>query len=191
MSRAQRPLAIASAPAKTKSEAMEKRLDELLMHGPELTGVASRDVALSIAFQVARALVHPQPKDDTLAIIGALEAVNEMAPKGPVQAMLAAQMIATNQASAKFLAASLLDEQTLESRTANVNRAARLMQIYLLQIEAFEKLRGNSVQQKMVVEHVHIHEGGQAIVGALTSGFDPVSVGPSRVGPMAGGGTEK
>jgi len=108
--------------------------------------------------QFAIALVHPKPPTDcTLALVEAFDTAKEVAPKGPVQAVLAAQIVAANQASAKFLAASLSEEQTLEARTANVNRAVRLMQVYLLQIEAFEKLRGNFVQQKVIVEHVHVH----------------------------------
>jgi len=69
---------------------------------------------------------------------------------------------------ARFLACAFSEGQTLESRTAKVNRAARLMQLYLLQVEAFQKLRGKSVQQKVIVEHAHVHEGGQAIVGGVT-----------------------
>lgn len=83
--------------------------------------------------------------------------MQEMAPEGPVQAMLAAQMIGVNEASAKFLAVAFEEGHTLESRTSNVNRAVRLMQLFLLQVEAFDRLRGKSVQQKVVVEHVHVH----------------------------------
>jgi hypothetical protein len=83
--------------------------------------------------------------------------MQEMAPEGPVQAMLAAQMIGVNEASAKFLAVAFEEGHTLESRTSNVNRAVRLMQLFLLQVEAFDRLRGKSVQQKVVVEHVHVN----------------------------------
>jgi hypothetical protein len=75
---------------------------------------------------------------------------------------------APNKMPARFLACAFSEGQTLESRTTNVNPAARLMQLYLLQVEAFQKLCGKSVQQKAIVEHVHVHEGGQVIVGAVT-----------------------
>ena len=158
------------APEKnTREQALENRLDKLVLGSAELTGVKSREVADGIVYQVGAALIHPKPKGDIPTLIKALEAIGEMAPKGPVQSMLAAQMIATNEASARFLACSFEEGHTLESRTANVNRAVRLMQLYLLQVEAFQKLRGKSVQQKVIVEHVHVHEGGQAIVGAVTA----------------------
>ena len=48
-------------------------------------------------------------------------------------------------------------------------RATRLMRLHLEQIEAMQKLKGKAGQQKVTVEHVHVHEGGQAIVGAVSS----------------------
>jgi hypothetical protein len=36
-------------------------------------------------------------------------------------------------------------------------------------LEALDRYRGTG-QQKVTVEHVHVHSGGQAIVGAVTGG---------------------
>ena len=41
------------------------------------------------------------------------------------------------------------------------------MRIFNEQLEAMQKLKGKASQQKVTVEHVHVHEGGQAIVGAV------------------------
>jgi hypothetical protein len=38
-----------------------------------------------------------------------------------------------------------------------------------MQVEALQRYRGKG-QQKVTVEHVHVHSGGQAIVGALQGG---------------------
>jgi hypothetical protein len=43
------------------------------------------------------------------------------------------------------------------------------MHVFGEQLEAMQKLKGRSGQQKVTVEHVHIHRGGQAIVGAVTT----------------------
>lgn len=48
-----------------------------------------------------------------------------------------------------------------------VASATRLMRLYTEQLEAMAKLKGKSTQQKVIVEHVHVHSGGQAIVGAV------------------------
>jgi hypothetical protein len=42
--------------------------------------------------------------------------------------------------------------------------AARLLRAYSAQVEIFRRLRHGG-QQFVRVEHVHIHEGGQAIIG--------------------------
>jgi len=39
------------------------------------------------------------------------------------------------------------------------------MNIFIRQIETLEKYRGKSTQQKVIVEHVYVEEGGKAIVG--------------------------
>jgi hypothetical protein len=49
---------------------------------------------------------------------------------------------------------------------ANVLRT-RLLRLFNEQLQALAGLRGQTGQQKVTVEHVHVHEGGQAIVGAV------------------------
>jgi hypothetical protein len=44
--------------------------------------------------------------------------------------------------------------------------AAKLLRAYCTQIETLRRLRGSG-NQSIRVEHVHVHEGGQAIVGAV------------------------
>jgi len=44
------------------------------------------------------------------------------------------------------------------------------MRLFNEQLEAMQKLKGKAGQQKVTVEHVHVHEGGQAIVGAVSAG---------------------
>ena len=44
------------------------------------------------------------------------------------------------------------------------------MRLFGEQLEAMQKLKGKSGQQKVTVEHVHVHDGGQAIVGTVTAG---------------------
>jgi hypothetical protein len=41
------------------------------------------------------------------------------------------------------------------------------MNLFIAQLGAMAKLKGTAGQQKMTVEHVHVHAGGQAIVGPV------------------------
>jgi hypothetical protein len=43
------------------------------------------------------------------------------------------------------------------------------MRVLSEQLEAMQKLRGKSVQQKVTVKHIHIHQGGQAILGVAAA----------------------
>ncbi len=52
--------------------------------------------------------------------------------------------------------------------TAGANAIARLAKAFAMQVEALRRLR-NGGSLLVRVEHVHVHEGGQAIV-------DPVAV---------------
>jgi hypothetical protein len=59
------------------------------------------------------------------------------------------------------------DEEFDDGIEANVRRATQFMRIFNEQLEAMQKLKGKASQQKVTVEHVHVQEGGQAIVGAV------------------------
>lgn len=87
--------------------------------------------------------------------------------------MLAVQMMGVHQAALMFLKNATVEQQTAEGRDLNLLRATRLMRLFLEQLEAMQKLKGKAGQQKVTVEHVHVHEGGRAIVGAVGVGERP------------------
>src|SRR5262245_1267405 len=54
--------------------------------------------------------------------------------------------------------------KTFEGRRENLSQANKLSGTHATLLEALSRHRGKG-QQKVTVEHVHVHEGGQAIVG--------------------------
>lgn len=96
----------------------------------------------------------------------ALSILYGIKPKDELESMLAMQMIGVHNLAMEFMARANYKEQTPIGVDANVNRATKLLRTYTAQIEALNRYRGNT-QQKMTVEHVHVHEGGQAIVGNI------------------------
>ena len=50
-----------------------------------------------------------------------------------------------------------------------VNRATKLSRNFIALIEALNKHRGKG-GQKMTVEHVHVNDGGQAVIGNVEGG---------------------
>jgi hypothetical protein len=92
-----------------------------------------------------------------LAVVDGIEAESE------VEAMLGAQMAGTHAVAMELLARARHSEYV--STTIDYGHlAAKLLRTYTGQLEALAKLRRNGAQT-VRVEHVHVHEGGQAIVG--------------------------
>jgi hypothetical protein len=145
-------------------------LAEMLEDLCALTGTRHNEVAIRIVSQLASSFQYPKPADADVSLIQAIGAITELAPQSLTEAMLATQMIATHEASLMFMRRATAEGQTSEASDANVVRATRLMRLHLDQIEAMQKLKGKAGQQKIVVEHVHVYQGGQAIVGAVNAG---------------------
>jgi hypothetical protein len=72
-------------------------------------------------------------------------------------------MVATHGAAMELLRRAMQAEYRHNLQDAG-NLALKLLRTYTAQLEALQRYRGKG-QQKVTVEHVHIHQGGQAIVG--------------------------
>jgi hypothetical protein len=97
-----------------------------------------------------------------VAVIGDIE------PRDQMEAMLAAQMAAVHMATMSC-AARLTSSERLYQVEAAQKALNKLARTFATQMEALNRYRGKG-QQKMTVEHVHVHEGGQAIVGNVSKG---------------------
>ena len=64
---------------------------------------------------------------------------------------------------------AMISDQHPESIERNTNRATKLLRTFAAQMEALKRYRTGG-QQKMIIEHIHINKGGQAIVGSVTQG---------------------
>jgi hypothetical protein len=80
--------------------------------------------------------------------------------------MMAAQLIAAHSAAMECYRRAMIGEQTLEGRRENLNQANKLTRSFAVLLDALNRHRGKG-QQKVTVEHVHVHSGGQAIVGSV------------------------
>ena len=98
-----------------------------------------------------------------------LEAMAGISPKDEIEGMLVAQMIACHSAAMECFRRAMIKEQTFDGRNQNLNFANKLSRTYALHMESLDKHRGKG-QQKVTVEHVHVHQGGQAIVGNVSNG---------------------
>lgn len=97
-----------------------------------------------------------------------LVALIEIAPKNVIEGMIAAQLIAAHNATMECHRRAMLGEQTLEGRRENLTQANKLSRTCTELLEALNRHRGKG-QQKVTVEHVHVHAGGQAVVGMVNT----------------------
>jgi hypothetical protein len=124
-----------------------------LWHGPSPTGV--------------------DPKMDMT--MQALSLCEDFRPRNVLQAMLMVQMIGVHQAATECLALAtgntgedgVRTPPRLDTTELRMRQATQLMRLFTEQLDAWASLKGKRGRQKMTVRHVHVHPGGQAIVGTV------------------------
>jgi hypothetical protein len=87
-------------------------------------------------------------------------------PTDEIEGMIAAQLLAAHNASMECYRRAMLGEQTFEGHRENLNQANKLSRSFAILLDALNRHRGKG-QQKVTVEHVHVHAGGQAVVGVV------------------------
>jgi hypothetical protein len=92
-----------------------------------------------------------------------------IAPQDEIEGMIAAQLIAAHNATMECYRRAMIGEQTLEGRRDNLSQANKLSRTYAVLLDALNRYRGKEGQQKVTVEHVDVHAGGQAVVGMVES----------------------
>jgi hypothetical protein len=105
-------------------------------------------------------------RDQRTAILAFLASVK---PGDAVEGMIATQLYASHAAAMECYRRAMLPGQPLEAKQINLTLAAKLTRANATQAEALKKYRSKG-QQKVIVEYVHVYEGGQAIVGQVTPG---------------------
>ncbi|HUU17685.1 MAG TPA: hypothetical protein VMW72_11085 [Sedimentisphaerales bacterium] len=90
-------------------------------------------------------------------------------PQDEIEGMLAVQMVGVHNLAMETLKRAILVGQTGKGKELNVNQATKMLRTFIAQIDVLKKYRTGG-QQKMIVEHVHVNEGGQAIVGTINQG---------------------
>jgi hypothetical protein len=109
-------------------------------------------------------------------------------PKDELEGMIAAQLLAAHNAAMECYRRAMLGEQTFEGRRENLGQANKLSRTYAVLLDALNHHRGKG-QQKVTVEHVHVHSGGQAVVGMVETpgGCPPKSKEQPHAIPFAPG----
>ncbi|WP_300461276.1 hypothetical protein [Desulfobacula sp.] len=98
-----------------------------------------------------------------------LSMMAELKPKDAFEGMLVSQMGVNYVQAMDCLRMAAANKEYSKIYERFQNQAIKLMRLYNQQLETLDKHR-NKGRQKMTVKHVHVHDGGQAIVGTVTQG---------------------
>jgi len=107
-----------------------------------------------------------KPNEDELNFM--LSVVKGAEPRDQFEAMLAAQMAVVHTQTMSF-ARRLANDGSIHQQDSAERAFNKLARTYTTQIEAFKRYRTGG-QQNIVVQHVTVNEGGQAIVGNVAHG---------------------
>ena len=132
----------------------------------ETTGSPDVDFYQTILTQVRATLPQEEPERATNFVAAFMHGLK---PQDEMEGVLIAQMAGIHNLIMEYMRKAVIPEQYLEAAEDYTNRAYKLINVFLRQVEALQKYRGKTSQQKVIVEHVHIYEGGQAVVGHIES----------------------
>jgi hypothetical protein len=89
-------------------------------------------------------------------------------PNNELESMMLAQTVSAHHAAMECYRRSMIPEQNALAFRETLNLASKLSRTSAELLLALGKYRSRG-QQKVTVEHVHVHPGGQAIVGNVES----------------------
>ncbi len=158
----------ATKPRASLQKRRAERISEIEDVVRQIAGVRTSDVAQHLVGQLSKLQPWANQRSDAERWSAAVTMLAELRPASGPEALLAVQLIGVHHAATQFLARATCEGQTFGDTDANVLRATRLMRLFKEQLGAMEMLKGKTRRQKVTVEHVHVHAGGQAIVGAVS-----------------------
>jgi ATP-dependent Clp protease adapter protein ClpS len=134
-------------------------------NGDAIPGRGGDDLLTLLAMQVldATKINTHTDADKAQRYNAAIAALHDIAPVGALEGMLATQLIATHMATMDcYKHINVTNERN--THAYHLNQVNKLSRTYVALFEALNRHRGKG-QQKVTMEHVHVHQGGQAVVG--------------------------
>ncbi len=131
------------------------------------TGSLQPDLSLRLVEQ-AEAVAAPRDgahsREGEKHSSAVVESMKAIAPRDPIEGMLAAQMVTTHNTALELLRKAGVRHQHRLVADLCLRSAGKLMNLYLRQAEALDRRRGRH-PPNVTVGQVQVHDGGQAIVG--------------------------
>jgi hypothetical protein len=127
-------------------------------------GTNSSDVVNASLLQLQAAANLPSGGISEVGMNAALALIEGAAPRDEIEGALAVQMACTHSAALSVLARFRGGGGSEGRVAALATAAARLLRAFSVQLETLRRLRHGG-NQHVRVEHVHVNDGGQAVIG--------------------------
>jgi len=133
-----------------------------------ITGINDLEEARSHALQAVSAIelqkdITAKAKMKKINHVWSL--LEGIAPKDPIEGMIASQMVAIHELTLANAGKAANTGLSSEIRHRYINNTVKLSRTSMAQVEALKKYRSKG-NQKIMVEHVNVASGGQAVVGS-------------------------
>jgi hypothetical protein len=99
----------------------------------------------------------------------AVKGLQAFAPTDEIEGMIAAQAMAAHHASMECSRRAMVPDLPFEAAQGFRKAAANASRTFIELPSALDRKRGKGGQQVVRVEHVHVHPGGQAVVGNVAT----------------------
>ncbi|NCP62044.1 MAG: hypothetical protein GW748_01860 [Alphaproteobacteria bacterium] len=100
-----------------------------------------------------------------------LDALEALGPKNEIEGMLITQLVATHNAAMECFKRAANPNYSFEEQQKSLGGANKLVRSYAALVESIERGRGKGGnEQKITVQHIHINDKAQAIVGDVGRG---------------------
>jgi hypothetical protein len=99
----------------------------------------------------------------------AVKGLQAFKPADEIEGMIAAQAMAAHHASMECSRRAMLHDQPFEAAQGFRKAAANASRTFVELLSALDRKRGTGGQQKVTVEHVHVHSGANAVVGNIAA----------------------
>ena len=130
-------------------------------------GTNSQEFMDGVLRQMANAVSQGKDADEEAINFG-LAVIAGVNPKDELETMLAMQMVAIHLTTMTFTR-RLAHVETLDQQHGSERALNKLARTFAMQMEALKRYRTGG-EQKVVVQHVNVNDGGQAIVGTVDRG---------------------
>lgn len=160
---------------KSDEQQGEKRIVLTCSDGKKITLNASAESFGSENIEFSDGLIRqivnigsPGKEIDVDGIAFVTSIITGIKPRDELESMLAVQMAAIHNAIITF-SKRLASVDTISQQDSAERALNKLARTYVLQMQALQKYRSGG-RQSVVVKHVHVNDGGQAIVGNVDRG---------------------